>query len=201
MRHQLANRPNDLNGSDCKQLLRILEVPGFRLYEAVWDAASVVPTRVDSWAMLGLTVEGGYQIEWGRTRLCCGPASLLFWVPEQAYCARISRAGSRCLMIGIDPAVLLRAADTLPDLGRLSASRRATPYWLAFQLHREFELGDDLSAASVESTIVALLAELSERPGLEARSAPPSWLERVREHIDDEFREPSSMNIERAAAE
>lgn len=189
MRRQPADGSNDLNGLDGTRRLRTLDVPGFRLRERLYDAESVVPTQPHTWAALCLVVEGGYQVDWvGGSRLTCGPASLLFQVPGQLYGARISDAGSHCLEVDIDPAVLLSAADTLPDFDRLNAARRAPPHWLAFQLRREVELSDDLSSASVASIVIALLAELGERPGLEARSAPPPWLKRVEEQIDDEFR-------------
>jgi AraC-like DNA-binding protein len=43
-----------------------------------------------------------------------------------------------------------------------------------------------LSALCVAGTVIALLAELGERPGFEAGRAPPPWLECIREQIDDE---------------
>jgi AraC-like DNA-binding protein len=162
-----------------------LDAPGFRLREVVSNAATVVPARPHTPATLCLAVEGGYETDWGRATLRCGPASLLFRPAGQVYGARTD--GSRCLMIEIDPAVLLSAADGFPDLEHLSAARRAAPHWLAFELHRELDLGDELSSTSVENIVVALLAELGERPGLQARSVAPAWLERVREQIDDEF--------------
>lgn len=180
--------------------LRMLEVPGFRVCEKIWDALSVVPTRPHTWASLCLTVEGGYHVDWGRGRLRCGPASLVFHTPGQDYGARISDVGSRCLTVDVDPAVLLSAADAVPDFDRLNAVRRPPPHWLAYQLRRELELRDDLSSTSVAAIVVALLAELGERPGLEARSAPPLWLARVRQRIDDEFRQHHTLeNLAHAA--
>jgi AraC family transcriptional regulator len=174
--------------------LRTLDVSGFRVCEAVYDAAGVVPTQPHRWAMLCLTIEGGYRVNWGRARLSCGPAALVFHAPGQVHGARISDVGSRCLTVDINPAALVNAADALPDFERLNAARRMPPHWLAFQLRQELELRDDLSSASVASIVIALLAELSERPGLEARSTPPPWLERVREQIDDEFRRHHTLD-------
>jgi AraC family transcriptional regulator len=165
---------------------KTLDSPGFRLRETVSDAAQVVPVQPHALAKLCLAVEGDYEVNWGRTRLRCGPASLVFWPPGQVYGARTD-TGSRCLVVEIDPAVFLSAADGLLDFEHLTAARRAPPHWLAFELRRELELGDDLSSTSVENTVVALLSELGKRPGLEAPSAAPSWLERVREQIQDEF--------------
>ena len=170
-----------------ERTIKTLDFPGFRVSESRYDGASVVPTEPHSWGGLCLVVEGGYQRDWGRTRLSCGPASLVFQAPGEVYGARISDAGSHCLIVEIDPLVLERSAGTM-DFERLHATRRVPPHWLAFQLHLELELGDELSSTSVASTVVALFAELGDRPGLEARSAPPPWLARVQEQIHHEFR-------------
>lgn len=178
-------RSNEL---DCVEPLRMLEVPGFRVCEGVYDGGREIPAQPHDCATLCLVVDGGYRMDWRHARLQCGPASLVFHPPGDLYGARIADTGSQCLTVGMEPAVFLGAADTLPDFGSLHVPRRVPPHWLAFQLRRELECADDLSAASVESTVVALLVELAERSGFEARSAPPPWLERVQEQIDDEFR-------------
>ncbi|SJM33663.1 hypothetical protein [Mesorhizobium delmotii] len=123
-------------------------------------------------------------MDWGRTRLAFGPASLIFRPPGVHYSARISHEGSHCLTVAIDPE-MLGAGDTVVDFERLNAARRAPLHWLAFQLRREIETSDDLSPTSVAHTLVVLLTELTERPGLEARSAPPPWLVQVQEQIHD----------------
>lgn len=185
-----ATVPNGLDGT---RLLRTLDVPGFRLREAVYHAELDIPMEPHPWAMLSLAVDGGYQLDWGRARLRCGPASLVFHPPGEVYGARISDVGSRCLTVGIDPAVFASAAEALPQVARLHAARRAPPRWLAFELRRELEAGDDLSATSVEASVLALLAELAELPALEARSAPPPWLERGKEQLHDEFARSHSL--------
>ncbi|NDK52362.1 hypothetical protein GYH37_24090 [Rhizobium laguerreae] len=87
-------------------------------------------------------------MDWGRTRLACGPASLIFLPPGEDYNARITHEGSHCLTVAIDPE-MLSAGDTVVDFERLNAARRAPPHWLAFQLRREIEPSDDLSPTSV----------------------------------------------------
>ncbi|MFU0505255.1 helix-turn-helix domain-containing protein [Pseudaminobacter sp. NGMCC 1.201702] len=126
-------------------------------------------------------------MDWGRTRLTCGPASLIFHAPGQVYSARTSDAGSLCLTVDVDPAAFESASYPIHDFERFDVARRPPPHWLAFQLRRELDIADDLSAISVADIVFALLAELDDRPGLEARGAPAPWLARVREQIDDEF--------------
>ena len=138
-------------------------------------------------------MEGSYQVWWGRSRLSCGPASLIFQAPGELYGARISDGGSRCLTVDLDPAVLASADDDLAGLERLRVPRRMPPHWLAFQLHLELELGDDLSSDSAASIVLALIAELDERPGLEPRNIVPPWLTRVQEQLHDEFRQHHTL--------
>src|SRR2546422_11715824 len=73
------------------------------------------------------------------------------------YGDRISDAGSRCFTVAIAPTVFMTAAEAVPALTRLHALRSGAPSWLAFQLRAELELGDDLSQASIESAVLALL--------------------------------------------
>jgi AraC family transcriptional regulator len=189
----MRNGSKSSNEFDCRLPLRSLKVASFSVCEEVWHAPVAVSPQPHAWAGLCLNIAGGYRVDWARTRLDCGPASLLFHAPGEVYGARISDAGSHCLTLAIDPAALLGATDRMPDFERLNAARRAPPHWLAFHLRRELELRDDLSATSVAGIVIELLAELGDRPGLEARRTPPPWLKRVQEQIDDEFREQHTL--------
>ncbi len=173
--------------------LKTLDVPGFQLREALYDPALEIPPHAHSWASLCLAIDGAYIEDWGRTRVRCGPASLVFHPPGEVYGDRISDAGSRCFTVAIEPEVFTAAAEALPALSRLRTPRSGPPSWLAFQLRAELEGADDLSPASIESTLLALLADLADRPALEARRAPPPWLDRVRERIHDEFARPFTL--------
>jgi len=161
--------------------------------EAVYSPDRDIPPHVHPWAGFSLTLEGAYDEAYGLTRQHCGPASLVFHPAGEIFSDRISSAGSRCLTVAVDPVVLQTAADALPALDRLRYTLRSAPTWLVFQLRAEFALHDDLSATSVESSVFALLADLSERPGLSLRGSPPVWLESVRDRIHDEFRQAHSL--------
>jgi len=180
--------------------LRTLDLPGFSILEAVYKADCDIPAQPYEWATLCLTVGGGYRLDWQRSRQRCGPAALVFQPPGEIYGARISGEGSHCFQIAVDPVVLRSIDDGLSDWERLRAPRRPPPHWLAFELRRELELCDDVSATSVEAAITALLAELGEVPGLESLRTPLRWLDRVREQLDDEFRQRHTLeNLARTA--
>lgn len=175
------------DGVELGRPLKTLDSPTFRLREALYDPGREIPPHHHPWARLCLVIEGGYHEDWGRTSVRCGPASLVFHPPGDAYGGRISEAGSRCLTIAISPAAFSDAANALPSLNRLRVSRRATPSWLAYRLRRELELSDDLFSTSIENAVLALLTDLADRPALEAHGTPPRWLERLKEMVHDEF--------------
>src|SRR3546814_3247669 len=102
---RISDWSSDLCSSDLS--LRTVEVPGYRISEAIYLAAGVVPAQQHERAILCLAIEGGYWMEWGRTRLDCGSASLVLQPPGHVFGAHISHVGSRCLTVAIDPAVLL----------------------------------------------------------------------------------------------
>lgn len=166
---------------------KTLETSGFNVRERVYDASRELPARRRDCATLCLTIEGGYRANWPGAQLQCGPAALLFHPPGDVYGARISDAGSRCMTISIDADAFGRIAGALPDIERLDIPRRAVPHWLVFQLRHELEAGDDLSGASIEGAVIALLADRNGPSGIEVRGAPPPWLDRVQERIHDEF--------------
>lgn len=165
----------------CGTTVKALAVDGFRISETVYAPDREIPPQPRGWADLCLVLEGGYREEYGRTRLRCEPASLVFHPPYAVYSDRIFAQGSRCLHIQIDPKAFRPLTDGDVAFDSLTLPRRGIPSWLAFQLRAEFELRDDLSAVAVESHVLLILAEFAGRPALEIRRAPPSWLERARE--------------------
>ena len=181
----------------CGTTVKALAVDGFTISETVYIPHGEIPPHARGWADLCLALEGGYREEYGRTRVRCEPASLVFHPPYAVYSDRIFAQGSRCLNIQIDPEAFRSLTDGDVAFDSLTLPRRGIPSWLAFQLRAEFELRDDLSAVVVESHVLSILAELAGRPALEIRRAPPPWLERARERIDDEF--TGSLSLEALA--
>jgi hypothetical protein len=109
----------------CGRPLTTLDIPGFKIREAVYDAAMIVPSQTHDWASLCLTIDGGYGIDWGRFHVECGPATRVLHAPNQVYGTRISNAGSHCLTVPIDPITLADVAGRQFDLERLKTVRRA----------------------------------------------------------------------------
>jgi hypothetical protein len=128
------------NAAVCGRPLTALDIPGFRIRETVYHGAVIHPSEAHDWASLCLTIDGGYGIDWGRSRVECGPATLVLRAPSQVYGTRISDAGSHCLTVAIDPVTLADASGGQLDLERINTVRRAPPHWLAFQIRQELRL-------------------------------------------------------------
>ena len=185
--------PTPVAASGFGRALRTLDGGGVRMCESLYAPNQDIPAQVHPWAGFSLTLDGGYEEACGPVTQHCGPASLVFHPPDEVYSDRISSGGSRCLTVEVDPTVLRTALDAFPALDRLRYTLRSAPTWLVFELRSEFALHDDLSPASIESSVLALLADLAERPGVSLRGWPPQWLQRVRERIDDEFPHAHSL--------
>src|SRR3546814_18718751 len=101
MLRRIATGPSNSDSLDCVKSLRTVEVPGYRISEAIYIAAGVVPAQQHERAILCLAIEGGYWMEWGRTRLDCGSASLVLQPPGHVFGAHIRseerRVGKECV--------------------------------------------------------------------------------------------------------
>lgn len=127
MLRRLDQRSSRPNGHGCVWPLNTLDGPGFAVRETACCASAKNPTEPNRWAGLCLTLEGSYQVELGRTRLTCGPASLIVLPPRQAYGGRVSCEGSHCLTMAIDPE-MLSASDT-SSISTIERSASCDPVW------------------------------------------------------------------------
>lgn len=116
---------NQLPGAEptrcwCGTTVKALAVDGFRISETIYAPDREIPPQAWGWAHLCLALEGGYREEYGRTRLRCEPASLVFHPPYAVYSDGIFAQGSRCLNIQIDP----KALRSLTGGGRVHRTQR-----------------------------------------------------------------------------
>ena len=69
----------------CGTTVKALAVDGFTISETVYIPHGEIPPHARGWADLCLALEGGYREEYGRTRVRCEPASLVFHPPYAVY--------------------------------------------------------------------------------------------------------------------
>lgn len=147
---------------------------------------------------LCLVLAGGYEEEVGRTRLDCGPLTLLYHAAGAVHANRFAAGGARCLNVEMDP-LALGVDRLLARLGGSSVVQRGTPTPAALRLARELDLRDDLSPLATETLVSEIVSELAREPRLALRSEPPAWLLRVHERLREEF--ARSLDLARLAEE
>lgn len=166
--------------------VRTLRYPTFCLTEAQYRAGQCIPPHASDYPTLSLALEGGYWEQQGRTWLRCEPSTLMFHPAGDVHANVMSERGSRCLNVLLDESFLA----ALPDGARArldgGTGLRGVPRWHAFELRAALGAGHE-AAVKAEELLLVLLADVARLPGITVSRTPPTWLERVRERIHDEF--------------
>ncbi len=150
-----------------------------------------VPRHSHLRPIFNFVLAGAYTEYWGRKRVECRPRSLLFHPVGADHSERFSRAGARCLVVEFDPGRLERMETSAEprDHGLFPAGDVG---WVASRLRGELYHGDDLTPLVLEGLLHLLLVETVRRRE-PTECAPPPFVERARELLDDTFRERPSM--------
>jgi AraC family transcriptional regulator len=78
---------------------------------------------------------------------------------------------------------------------RLRSSRHSAAHWFAYKLRSELRAADSLTPLVIDGVGFALLAEFVRAPGIRVDRVAPTWLERARAQLHDEFIKPPSLQI------
>lgn len=122
-------------------------------------------------------------------------AGAVRYLPPVQRHSNVFRAGTRCLLVEIEPSALQRVSkhsDTLQQPGEIQS---IVGGWLAQRLYQEFRIGDHLALMSLEGILLELLAEGARHAG---GSGPvrmvPRWLRTAREYLESNFLRPLSLS-------
>lgn len=141
--------------------------------------------------------QGFYSEKIGSQIRQCNPGMLVFHPPGETHSERIESEQSHSLNIEMDQVWLKRLlAERYATL--ISCELRQ-PNWslLAHQLYREFSQYDSVSSLVVQGLTMQLLSGIFRQVPKKNRSLPP-WLTKVREFVQDQFRD--SLDLKSMAA-
>ncbi len=127
-----------------------------------------------------------------------GPAALVYYPPEVSH-GEDHFSHGRHFLVEID----FKAIDAVRDYGaRLSepALLSDSSLWLAARMYREFAERDAFSALVLESISTELLVAASRQYLKSPDRQPPTWLQRVKDYLSENFSEPPSLADLAAAA-
>jgi AraC family transcriptional regulator len=165
--------------------LRGCEVAGFILTEACFPKDTVLPVHCHENGFFRLIVAGSStDISEGK-ELHGEAASMLYHVAGQSHANRWHRAGRSFVIelpvdtverLGDVPSRVLAHAQTFPSGPTVLA---------ALRVFREFQHMDSLSPLALEGLTLELLAVACRSAAPVKEPAPPGWLRRAKELLDD----------------
>ncbi len=170
------------------------QVPGFRIIENHYVSGLELPRHFHENAYLSYVLEGQYTESYGGAGSATCLAGAVRYLPPGQRHSNTFRAGTRCLLVEIEPSALQRVSkhsDTLQQPGEIQS---IVGGWLAQRLYQEFRQGDQLALMSLEGILLELLAEGARHAG---GSGPvrmvPRWLRTAREYLESNFLRPLSL--------
>lgn len=165
--------------------LQRLEVAGLVLTESTYPPGVVLPLHRHRHAGFRLTLEGGFtDVLEGRAREC-PPRSVAFQAPEVAHEQRIAGRATRTFNVDFSESVWRSRYPLVSRLDSRMELASARLSMLTTHLYQEFRCGDDVAALAIEGLALELLAEAVRATAPSKASAPPAWLTRVRELLDE----------------
>ena len=174
--------------------VRRLDTGRFRVSDAFFSPGHVLPSHYHDRAVLSVVVEGCFVQSFPGRECSCPPGGVLVKPPGERHVDRWQAARSRHLIIEPDP----QAHDELSQTGLFEQTRHMVdPGAEALALRLIHELGSDEPARrlAVEALALELVVRIQRGPAERNHpSDPPSWLRRIRELLQDRFRENLSLD-------
>jgi AraC family transcriptional regulator len=170
------------------------QVPGFRIIENHYTGTLELPRHFHESAYLSYILEGQYSESYGGSGSVVCLAGAVRYLPPGHKHSNTFRAGTRCLLVEIEPSALQRVAKHTETLQQPGEIQSIAGGWLAQRLYQEFRQGDQLALMSLEGILLELLAEGARHAG---GSGPvrmvPRWLRTAREYLESNFLRPLSL--------
>lgn len=154
--------------------------------EVVHTSGRRLPEHSHELAFFSLLIDGSYSESFGRQSFSYKPFTILWHPSGISHRDEIGQKGGRFLSVEITKVgleTLSGFADVPPDF-----HERGTPLvWLACRLLHEFRNWQTCSELVAEGITLEMLGR-SARRGAVKRKKEPTWLRRVTERLDSEFR-------------
>jgi AraC family transcriptional regulator len=178
---------------------RAQQLPGIRLTENAYAPAFVIPRHAHQSAFFVMVIEGGYRETYGTRSRECEPDTLLFHPAGELHSERHYDAVVRIFSVEPGAALLERVREYSGSLDGPRVFQAGPLVRLAARLYAEFRADDPLAPLAMEGLALELLAAAGRRPEPAAGRAPPAWLRRARDLLNDRCAE--NLGLEDVARE
>lgn len=173
-------------------ILGTRKLANFTLISGTYASNQVLPPHTHEHAYVSVALQGAYREECGPNSWNCVLGGTIFHVAGENHSNRFSPRGARLLILEVGSVLLkqLREQGLEPD--RQNAVISPFCMHLALRLEQAVALADPLSGLFAEGLGMELLAETLH---IARKNQPhPDWLARVKEEIQDRFREPLALS-------
>lgn len=175
------------------QLLRRRTVGPFTLSEIVYPNELLLAKHAHRHAYVTFVIEGALHETYSGGAITCRSGGVRFLPAAEVHENRIA-AGSRCLHIASDPALIeqLRQRPVIP--GKPAEINGLATTWLVHRLYAEFSRADAASGIAIEGLILEVLAEIARSETHQNSASAPPWLKRATEIVETRFLQRLSLS-------
>jgi AraC family transcriptional regulator len=164
--------------------------------EARFRAGDVLRPHSHDRPIMAVMLEGSFETAIIGKRFPCLPGSSWTEPCEERHANYIGRRGARVLVMQPDPAASPQFDFIGPLIEDVVRVRDPMVALDARRVLSEMDCGDGLSVLAMDALMLGMLVHVSRGGHAErARRTPPPWLKRIREILDEGFRQPPSLNI------
>ena len=191
------DNPNETRGdsshvpvSMCSPRFLTVETGGFVVSECWFPPGSVIPRHTHERAVLGVMLEGGFEVGFSRRTLNPGAGDLFTEPGEEAHSNRIGKGGAHVVAIQPDPTDRELSSTCRSLLDGMQSLRHHGVAHSARRLARELKAPDEMADLAIESLALDMLVGAVRFQG---GRGEPGWLSRVDQMILDGFRDRLSI--------
>jgi AraC family transcriptional regulator len=172
-----------------KHILKIQELAGFTLFEALYPSGLKQPRHTHTLASFSFVLAGSYLENHGRYVRTRQPSTIVLHPPQESHAVDFQNEQVRILSVQVDFKRLAYIRKHSIALDASASRRTETIAWLGHRIHREFRRADTVSTLAIEGLIFEILAEVSRSHAAASEGKSPVWLKQAREFLHDNFSE------------
>jgi AraC family transcriptional regulator len=172
-------------------ILGTRKLTNFTLISSSYSSNQILPVHTHEHAYVSVALQGSYQEECGSS-WDCSAGGTIFHVAGERHSNRFSSHGARLLVLEIASPMLAQLREQGLEPDRQNAVVSPFCMHLALRLEQTIALTDPLSALFAEGLGMELLAEILHIT--RKREPHPDWIGRVKEVINDRFREQLTLS-------
>ena len=168
------------------------KVSAFSLCERFYSPFFSTPRHAHENALFCLVLKGSYTETYGRKRLDCLPATMLFHAGEFPHAECYHQHGGHSFIVEIEKVWLENIREQINFPTFSIDFRNGSLPQLGARVYQEFRRFDTLSPMIIEGLMLEITAETA-RQTFESKNRIPVWLKKVEDLLQQRYNEQISL--------